>query len=56
MYTNGYYKDAKVDVPHTVEPLPFSEMSGFPYDPAEESYPDDPEHSQYLQEYNTRIE
>jgi hypothetical protein len=56
MYTNGYYKDAKVDVPHMVEPLPFAEMSGFPYDLTEESYPDDPEHSQYLQDYNTRIE
>ncbi len=56
MYTDGYYKDAKVDVPHTVEPLPFEAMSGFPYDPAVENYPDDPEHNQYLEEYNTRVE
>jgi predicted CxxxxCH...CXXCH cytochrome family protein len=56
MYTNGYYKDAKVDVAHTVEPLPFAAMSNFPYDEAVENYPDDPEHTQYLNEYNTRVE
>jgi hypothetical protein len=56
MYTNGYYKDAKVDVAHEVEPLPFAAMSGFPYDEAVENYPNDPEHNQYLNEYNTRVE
>ena len=56
MYTNGYYKDAKVDVAHEVEPLPFAAMSGFPYDEAVENYPNDPEHTQYLIEYNTRVE
>jgi hypothetical protein len=38
----------------TVEPLPFQSMSGFPYTDAE-SYPYDEEHTNYLQEYNTRI-
>jgi predicted CxxxxCH...CXXCH cytochrome family protein len=56
LYTNGYYKDAKVAVPHTVEPLPFKDMSNFPYDPAVENYPDDPEHNQYRSAYNTRVE
>jgi len=37
----------------TVDPLPFRNMSGFPY-PDTESYPDDDAHSQYLEEYNTR--
>jgi hypothetical protein len=37
----------------TVDPLPFHDMSGFPY-PATESYPYDL-HWYYLQEYNTRI-
>jgi hypothetical protein len=37
----------------TVDPLPFIEMSGFPYSP-EESYPYDAEHMAYLEEYNTR--
>ncbi|MCW4008015.1 MAG: hypothetical protein NWF09_04905, partial [Candidatus Bathyarchaeota archaeon] len=38
----------------TVEPLPFRNMTGFPY-PATESYPHDEAHLQYLREYNTRI-
>jgi hypothetical protein len=38
----------------TVDPLPFQQMSGFPY-PATESYPQDVAHLQYLREYNTRI-
>ena len=37
----------------TVDPLPFRNMSGFPY-PDTESYPSDDAHSQYLEEYNTR--
>jgi hypothetical protein len=56
LYTNGYYKDGKVAIPHTVEPLPFKDMSNFPYDPTVEHYPDDPEHNQYRAEYNTRVE
>jgi hypothetical protein len=38
----------------TTDPLPFINMSGFPY-PSTESYPYDPMHLQYLYEYNTRI-
>ncbi len=38
----------------TVDPLPFLNMSGFPY-PSTESYPYDQEHLNYLQEYNTRV-
>lgn len=38
----------------TVDPLPFLNMSGFPYPPTE-SYPYDQEHLKYLQEYNTRL-
>lgn len=55
VYTNGYYKDVKVDVPHTVAPLPFAAMSNFPYDETVEHYPDDADHTQYLQDYNTRV-
>ncbi|MBE0475547.1 MAG: hypothetical protein IBX62_00370 [Coriobacteriia bacterium] len=54
MYTNGYYKDNKVDVPHAVEPLPFAAMSNFPYG-EDEHYPDDEEHLAYLAEWNTRV-
>ncbi|MCE5191366.1 MAG: cytochrome c3 family protein [Actinomycetia bacterium] len=55
VYANGYYKDHKSDVPKTVEPLPFSAMSTYPY-PAAESYPNDVEHAQYRAEWNTRQE
>jgi len=53
LYSQGYYKDHKVDVPHTVEPLPFAVMSGFPYG-ADESYPTDAEHEAYRAAWNTR--
>jgi hypothetical protein len=39
----------------TVDPLPFHNMSGFPYPLDKESYPYDAEHLRYLQEYNTRV-
>ncbi len=39
----------------TVDPIPFHNMSGFPYPLDAEHYPDDPEHLAYLAEYNTRI-
>ncbi|MDR2203290.1 MAG: hypothetical protein LBE76_03120 [Nitrososphaerota archaeon] len=38
----------------TVDPLPFLNMTGFPY-PNNETYPYDTIHLTYLQEYNTRI-
>ncbi|HLN44948.1 MAG TPA: CARDB domain-containing protein [Candidatus Sulfotelmatobacter sp.] len=39
----------------TVDPLPFHNMSGFPYPLATESYPYDSAHNAYLQEFNTRV-
>jgi hypothetical protein len=38
----------------TVNPMPFRNMTGFPY-PDTESYPYDAAHMQYLREYNTRV-
>jgi hypothetical protein len=38
----------------TVNPMPFMDMSGFPY-PTTESYPYDAAHLAYIQEYNTRV-
>jgi hypothetical protein len=38
----------------TVNPMPFMDMSGFPY-PTTESYPFDAAHLAYIQEYNTRV-
>jgi hypothetical protein len=37
----------------TVDPLPFQDMSGFPY-PTTEKYPSSEEYLRYLQEWNTR--
>jgi hypothetical protein len=37
----------------TVDPLPFYNMTAFPYPPTE-SYPYDYEHQNYLAEFNTR--
>jgi hypothetical protein len=37
----------------TVDPLPFKNMTGFPYQP-EEAYPDDPGHQNYQLQWNTR--
>ncbi|TDB39764.1 MAG: hypothetical protein D9V44_02100 [Actinobacteria bacterium] len=53
VFADGYYKDLNTDVPKTVEPLPFSAMSNYPY-PAGEHYPDDAEHVAYQAEWNTR--
>jgi hypothetical protein len=55
LYSNGYYKTWKSPIAHTVEPLPFAAMTNFPYEAYGESYPDDPEHQQYLVEWNTRV-
>ncbi len=38
-----------------VDPLPFRNMTSFPYPLATESYPTDEAHSAYLREYNTRV-
>ena len=38
----------------TTDPMPFMNMTGFPY-PSTESYPTDAAHQAYIQEYNTRI-
>jgi hypothetical protein len=37
-----------------VDPLPFIDMSGYPY-PVTESYPYDQKHLTYIQQYNTRV-
>ncbi len=54
-YANGWVKDGDLNTKfsETVEPLPFHAMSGYPY-PANQHYPDDPAHSEYLRTYQTR--
>lgn len=46
-------RDANTAFSQSVEPLPFQGMSSYPY-PANERYPDTPEHRDYLKSYNTR--
>lgn len=49
----GYYKNRYCNTGTTVEPLPFRDMSSYPY-PANDTYPSDPDHLAYVREYNTR--
>ncbi|NIV96532.1 tetratricopeptide repeat protein [candidate division KSB1 bacterium] len=55
IYTDGWIKDGDLNTAYgkTVEPLPFHGMTSYPYGPGE-SYPDDEEHLEYLEKYNTR--
>jgi tetratricopeptide (TPR) repeat protein len=55
LLVDGWAKDADANTAfsQSVLPLPFHGMSRYPY-PAEERFPDDAEHTQYQQEYNTR--
>ncbi len=52
---NGYEKDMDFYAYHgdTVDPLPFRDMRTYPY--PDQSFPSDPEHLNYLLEYNTRF-
>jgi Tfp pilus assembly protein PilF len=55
LYSDSWLKDADLNTRtgQTVEPLPFHGMSRYPYG-ADESYPRDAEHQEYLKRYNTR--
>ncbi len=53
LYSWGYYKGRGYATGSTVEPLPFHDMSSYPY-PHNESYPSDSDHLAYLKQYNTR--
>jgi hypothetical protein len=55
LYSTGWIKDADLNTAtgNTVSPLPFHDMSRYPYR-QNETYPTGDEHRRYLQEYNTR--
>ncbi len=55
IHSVGWVKDGDLNTAtgQTVDPLPFHGMTSYPYGP-DESYPSDPEHQEYLREYNTR--
>ncbi len=56
LFASVWFKvDGLFYVDFTVDPLPFHEMSCFPYDMDLESYPYDTERLNYIQEYNTRV-
>jgi tetratricopeptide (TPR) repeat protein len=46
--------DLYTGAPRTLEPLPFRQMSQYPYSPTEH-YPDGEEHQGFLRAYNTRL-
>ncbi len=56
-YANGYVKDMDFyeASPFAVGELPFHGMSTYPY-PVSEHYPDDPAHTAYQLEFNTRFQ
>lgn len=56
IYVDGFGKDMDPNsaAPHFLGPLPFHGMSSFPY-PEGESYPQTPEHRDYLERWNTRF-
>ncbi len=55
LYVDGWAKDADANTAfsQTVEPLPFHGMSAYPYR-ADEHFPDDAAHREYLKRYLTR--
>jgi hypothetical protein len=55
LFVDGWAKDADANTgfSQTVEPLPFHDMSVYPY-PSSEHFPDSAFHRQYRTEYNTR--
>lgn len=57
VFLDGWAKDRDPNTHEAleVEPLPFHDMSGYPYS-AEESFPKTPEHETWRKEWNTRRE
>ena len=55
IYSEGWVKDGDLNTAYgkTVSPLPFRDMTQYPYG-EEESYPSDPDHAKYQRDYNTR--
>ena len=50
-----YHKSWHAPMGDTVGPLPFNEMTRFPYKTSEEDYPSDADHNEYQATYNTRV-
>ena len=56
IHSVGWVKDGDLNTAsgNKVLPLPFHGMSKYPYG-ADESYPQNAEHREYMKEYNTRV-
>jgi hypothetical protein len=56
LFADGFSKEMDISsaTPHTVEPLPFHGMRGYPYGPGER-YPRTAAHLEYQTRYNSRI-
>ena len=55
VYEDNSGKYGTLEDPYNMYPLPFKNMSQYPYDASIENYPDDQAHQDYLKEWNTRI-
>ncbi|MDA1050691.1 MAG: FG-GAP-like repeat-containing protein [Planctomycetota bacterium] len=57
MHNVGWDKDADLNTVYgqSVEPLPYREMTSYPYGP-EAHFPETPSHRDYLQRYQTRVQ
>ncbi len=53
--TWDYHKSWHIPTGTTITPLPFNEMTRFPYKTSEENYPLDADHFAYQNTYNTRV-
>jgi hypothetical protein len=56
LFADGFSKEMDISSasPHTVEPLPFHGMRGYPYS-VDERYPATAAHLDYQTRYNTRV-
>ena len=54
-YTWDYHKPHHDALGHTIAPLPFNEMTSYPYHEDQEHYPTDSDHQTYQATYNTRV-
>ena len=54
-YTWDYHKPQHDALGHTITPLPFNEMTEYPYNTAVENYPSDQDHQDYQNTWNTRV-
>lgn len=55
VYEDNSGKYGTIDDPYSMYPLPFKDMSQYPYDTSVENYPYDKDHREYIDQWNTRV-